>query len=84
MTPGALIDESPSYGQVQPTVPLKKLQSNDEKEIGKDSLTWTPEKNQFLLTQFKEQMMLGHASDGGLLALGWTELTNKLVFVGVS
>ncbi|KAG0148480.1 hypothetical protein CROQUDRAFT_654752 [Cronartium quercuum f. sp. fusiforme G11] len=64
-------------------MPLKKLQNNDEKETGKDSLTWTPKKDRFLLTEFKEQMMLGHTSDGGLLVLGWTELTNELVFVGV-
>ncbi|KAG0150397.1 hypothetical protein CROQUDRAFT_652297 [Cronartium quercuum f. sp. fusiforme G11] len=62
-------------------MPPKKLQTNDEKETGKDSLTWTPEKDRFLLTEFKEQMMLDHTSDGGLLALGWTELTNELVFV---
>ncbi|KAG0141749.1 hypothetical protein CROQUDRAFT_663429 [Cronartium quercuum f. sp. fusiforme G11] len=64
-------------------MPLEKLQTNDEKETGKNSLTWTPEKDRFLLTEFKEQMMLDHTSHGGLLALGWTELTNELVFVGV-
>ncbi|KAG0139895.1 hypothetical protein CROQUDRAFT_665890 [Cronartium quercuum f. sp. fusiforme G11] len=47
-------------------MPLKKLQTNDEKETAKDSLTWTPKKDQFLLTEFKEQMILGYTSDGGL------------------
>ncbi|KAG0146652.1 hypothetical protein CROQUDRAFT_92485 [Cronartium quercuum f. sp. fusiforme G11] len=58
-------------------MPPKKTSYNDEKPSGKDHITCTPEKDRFLLLSFKKKMNQGHTSDGGLSALGWTDLTNE-------